>query len=77
MKHYTLSVEWPFAPDAVQAYLLDVVAHPEVAQAVSDFFSEHHQSPQVLLIRQGACVYEESQLDIDAEELADNLHNEW
>lgn len=77
MKHYTLSLEWPFAPDAVQAYLVDVVAQPHVAQAVSDFFQEHHQSPQVLLIRNGECIYEESQLDIDAAALADNLHNDW
>lgn len=45
-------------------YLLDLIAHRELSDALANRFDLRHQSPQVLLIRQGALVASASHGDI-------------
>ncbi len=71
---YRLNDDWNFAPDEMAAYYLDLIAHREVSNAVSETFSVHHESPQVLLIRNGECVYDESHLGIRVDEIRENMH---
>lgn len=60
---------WNFPPEAIQPYLLDLIAFRQVSNHVAEYFSVHHESPQILLIRNGACVLEASHLDIQAAEI--------
>lgn len=46
--------------DKVKPYFLDVLKHREVSDAVAQRYGIEHQSPQVLLIRNGKCIYSES-----------------
>jgi bacillithiol system protein YtxJ len=41
-------------------YLLDLLNHRDISQALAEQFSVFHESPQVLLIYKGECVYDES-----------------
>ena len=56
-------------------YFLDLLSNRHLSNKVADVFKVHHESPQVLLIRDGACVYEESHLGISMDEILDHMHD--
>ncbi|MBP6810098.1 MAG: DUF2847 family protein, partial [Saprospiraceae bacterium] len=64
---------WDFKPDEMEAYYLDVLIYRPVSLQVAETFQVHHESPQVLLIVDGECIYDASQLDITLEELREGL----
>jgi bacillithiol system protein YtxJ len=55
--------------DAVDMYFLDLLEHRAISNAIATRFGVFHQSPQLLLIKEGKSVYDVSHSDIDAEEL--------
>lgn len=61
------------APAGVKFYFLDVLAHRPVSNRVAEIFHVHHESPQLLLIKNGECVYEESHNGIRMDELVEQL----
>jgi len=70
---YRLEDDWDFEPDEMEAYYLDVLEFRPVSLKVAETFQVHHESPQVLLILKGECIYDASQLDITLEELREGL----
>ena len=61
------------AAGELDAYYLDVLAFRPVSLYVADEFQVHHESPQILLVVDGVCVYDASQLDITIEEVQEAL----
>ena len=61
------------APEGVDFYYLDLIAHRNISNQVAEDFSIVHESPQVLLIRNGECVYEESHNGISMDELEEQM----
>lgn len=59
----------------VQTYYLDLIAHRTTSNAIADHYEIEHQSPQVLLIKKGECVYDESHMAIDYEEIKNVVLN--
>lgn len=55
--------------DKVDAYFLDLLEHRAISNEIASRFGVYHQSPQLLLIKEGKCVYNVSHSDIDAEVL--------
>lgn len=55
--------------DKVTAYFLDLIAYRDVSNEIAHRFGVQHQSPQLILIKDGKAVYNASHSDIDAEEL--------
>jgi len=55
--------------DVVDFYYLDLISHREVSNRISDRFGVPHASPQVLVIRDGKCVFDESHLGIRMEDI--------
>ena len=53
----------------VKAYFLDLIAHRDVSNEIASRFNVVHQSPQLLLIKDGKSIYDVSHSDIDAEAL--------
>jgi bacillithiol system protein YtxJ len=53
----------------VNAYFLDLIAHRDVSNEIANRFNVIHQSPQLLLIRDGKSIYDVSHSDIDADAL--------
>src|SRR5213075_370451 len=51
-------------PEQIDFYFLDLVAYRNISDKVSEVFHVHHQSPQILLIKDGECIFEESHSDI-------------
>jgi len=52
--------------DVIEAYYLDLIAHRNISNKIADDFGITHQSPQILLIKEGKVVYHESHEGIDA-----------
>lgn len=72
MSKYIIESEWNLE-NQLKPYYLDILKHKDLAIRIAELFSEHHQSPQVLLIQNGECVYEESHLDISYEEIEEEV----
>lgn len=58
-------------PEGVDFYYLDLLAHRPLSAKVAEVFGVHHESPQVLVIRNGKCVYDESHLAISMMDIVD------
>jgi bacillithiol system protein YtxJ len=71
---FRLENGWIFAPEAVAPYLLDLLNYRPISNQLAEQFSVYHESPQVLLIVGGECVYDASHLDITIDELQEALH---
>lgn len=54
---------------AVDIYYLDLLKYRSLSDKVAEIFNEHHESPQLLLIKNGECVYTESHLGITMKDL--------
>lgn len=54
-------------------YFLDLLKYRSVSEQVAEDFSVTHESPQVILIRNTECVYEESHSGIQMEEIIDQI----
>lgn len=59
--------------DRVDAYFLDLLEYRDISNEIANRFEVVHQSPQILLIKNGKSVYDASHSDIDAGELAEKL----
>lgn len=57
----------------LQAYFLDLIANREVSNIIAEKYGIAHQSPQVLLIQNGICVYDTSHFGISFEEVVNNI----
>lgn len=55
--------------DKLSVYYLDLLTYRPISSEIAERFSVHHESPQVLLIRNGECVYVESHNGIDVDEI--------
>ena len=61
-------------PADIDFYFLDLIAYRQLSNRVSEFFKVDHQSPQILVIKDGACIYDESHLSISMNEILDSAH---
>lgn len=62
-----------FTENNVDAYFLDLLEHRDISNEIASRFGVHHQSPQLLLIKDGKSVYDVSHDAIDAGALKDKL----
>ncbi len=51
-------------PDSIDFYYLDLLNYRPVSNKIAADFNVRHESPQVLLILNGQCVYDESHIGI-------------
>jgi bacillithiol system protein YtxJ len=70
---YRLEDDWDFKATELPAYYLDLLRFRPVSNQIADIFQVYHESPQVLLLVDGECVYDASHLDISVEELKEAL----
>lgn len=59
--------------DSVETYFLDLIAYRDVSNEIATRFQVVHQSPQLVLIKEGKSVYNASHSDIDAQELKSKI----
>lgn len=53
-------------------YFLDLLRYREVSNAISQRYGVPHESPQVLIIRNGKSIYDASHFDIRYDEVVNN-----
>ena len=58
-------------PDGVDFYLLDLLAHRPISNKIAETFGVHHESPQILLIKNGECIFDESHLGISMNDIVE------
>jgi len=66
------------SPNLGQAdfYYLDLIANRDISNEIANRFKIHHESPQLILLRKGECVYTESHNGITVEELEEQLEKQ-
>lgn len=57
------------APENVDFHYLDLLNFRAISNEIATFFQVHHESPQLLLIKDGECIYDESHYGIMMDEL--------
>jgi bacillithiol system protein YtxJ len=60
-------------PANIDFYFLDLVAHRNISDKIAEQFNVYHESPQILLIRNGECIYDESHMGIRMDEIEEQL----
>lgn len=68
-------LDWNLIPENTNLYFLDLISHRAVSAQIAETFQVHHESPQILLIKNGDCVLDASHSDISAEEVAEVINN--
>lgn len=59
------------SPEGIHFYYLDLIAHRDISNKIAEDFFVEHESPQVLLIRNGECIYDESHNGINIDEITE------
>lgn len=52
--------------DSIKSYFLDLGRYPVISKAIEMRYDVQHESPQILLIRDGASVFSASHFEIEA-----------
>lgn len=61
------------APANANFYYLDLLNYRNISNEIASKFSVYHESPQILIIRNGECVYDESHQGINMSEIAEQV----
>lgn len=59
---------WDYG-DEVKAYYLDLLSYRPISNEIADRFGVAHQSPQIVVLKNGEVIYHTSHNDIRAEQL--------
>lgn len=53
----------------VKPYYLDLIVHRNISNEIAKKWNVEHQSPQVLVIKNGECIYTETHMGINYDEI--------
>lgn len=67
--------DWDNIPAETPLYFLDLISHRAISAQIAETFHVSHESPQILLIKDGNCVLDASHSDISADEVAEAINN--
>lgn len=65
--------EYAIEEGKAKLYYLDLLEHKDISNEIATIFHVTHQSPQLLVVKDGVVVYHASHGDIDAEVLKSKL----
>jgi bacillithiol system protein YtxJ len=61
-------LDWEDLPEDMPLYFLDLIKYRGLSAMTAQLFQVHHESPQLLLIKDGECVLDQSHGAISVEE---------
>ena len=64
-------LERSISPTEIDFYYLDLIKHRDISNAIASLFQVHHESPQILVIKNGECIYEESHYGIMMDDIVE------
>lgn len=62
-------------PEGIDFYYLDLIHYRKISNRIAADFDVTHQSPQILIIDHGKCVYDESHSGITMEDIVENAQS--
>jgi bacillithiol system protein YtxJ len=68
-------MDWEVIPEDTSLYFLDLINYRQISADIASRFQVHHESPQILLIKDGNCVLDASHGDISADEVAEAINS--
>lgn len=60
-------------PDNADFYYLDLIAHRDISNKIAADFHVPHESPQILIIKNGSCTYHESHMGITMDDITEQV----
>lgn len=67
-------MDWDAIPAETNLYFLDLISYRDISAQIAETFQVHHESPQIILIKDGECILDASHGDISAEEVAEVIN---
>ncbi len=67
-------LDWDNLPADVPVYFLDLIRYRELSNQIASDFQVYHESPQLLLIKDGECILDQSHGGISVDEALSVLH---
>ncbi|MES2274483.1 MAG: bacillithiol system redox-active protein YtxJ [Bacteroidota bacterium] len=61
-------MDWDRLPTEVPLYFLDLIKYRDISGQIASQFSVHHESPQLLLIKDGECILDQSHGEISVDD---------
>ena len=68
-------LDWDSLPENLPLYFLDLIKYRDISNQVAQDFHVHHESPQLLLIKDGECVLDQSHGGISVDETLSEIKN--
>ena len=56
-------------PVDIDFYFLDLISNRSLSNKIAETFGVNHESPQVLLVKEGQCIFDESHLGISMQDI--------
>jgi len=61
-------LDWDSLPEEMPLYFLDLIQYRDLSNQAAEMFRVHHESPQLLLIKDGECILDQSHGEISVED---------
>lgn len=68
-----LSTDW-FKENNIPFYYLDLIKYRDLSGLIAEKFNIQHESPQVLIIKNGKCIYDASHLSISIKQIESSIN---
>lgn len=75
MAYSRFSNNWDYVEEKFPIYYLDVIKNRNISNEVASKYGIRHESPQVLLIKDGVCTYSASHMEIHPGNLSEVLND--
>ena len=69
MSLHRLERNWDLPATIIPAYFLDLIQYRALSNKISEIYKIDHESPQVLVIKNGKCIYTTSHSDINVNDI--------
>lgn len=66
-------LERAIQPENADFYFLDLIANRSISNKIASAFNVYHESPQILIIKNGQCSYDESHGAISMAEIEEQV----
>ena len=70
-----LESSWDFDSEKLPIYYLDLISYREISNLIAKKFDVEHESPQLLIIKDGECFYHESHMSISVKNVHSGLQS--
>lgn len=65
-----LNRNWDLKENEITPYYLDLLKHRDISNRIAEKWQVHHESPQILIIKNGECIYDASHSDISVPDIS-------